>query len=311
VLEALEAAADKSVIEKAWCNEMLVQYLDDCGLEKREGVRASRIRDFLERGARPGYQSEFGTATPLLLVILNPFSEIDELREVFSLMLREDPRSALYRDGFNRTPLDWAIDYAAVAEQDGVPPNPATLLAFFPVLMSHLPPELDAGAACIKVSRSGFCASQAPQESSGPGRAPCRFLEGDRVKCRVENPGPSYGWEEGVVVGLWYREACWPQDHPGAPYEIRTDIGQRLFALADDDHIVRREDASTRDRADVQRGQAAGGKRFVKQQRANGSWELLDKVSGNDSAEEDDDDIEEGDDDGAAQMAKNAALQAR
>ena len=41
----------------------------------------------------------------------------------------------------------------------------------------------------------------------GQGRA-VRFLEGDRVLCRVEAPGGLTTWEEGVVIGLWYREPC-------------------------------------------------------------------------------------------------------
>ena len=49
-----------------------------------------------------------------------------------------------------------------------------------------------------------------------------RFFEGDRVMCRVDAPGNETAWEEGTVVGLWYREKSWPPEFPGAPYEVLT-----------------------------------------------------------------------------------------
>merc|ERR1711904_147711 len=67
-----------------------------------------------------------------------------------------------------------------------------------------------------------------------------RFEEGEQVSCRVEELGGSYVWEEGIVVGLWYREHCWPDEHPGAPYEIMLDVGLRVFALVDHDRIIRK-----------------------------------------------------------------------
>ena len=36
-------------------------------------------------------------------------------------------------------------------------------------------------------------------------------------------------------------EKCWPESFPGAPYEVRLDIGQLVYALCDHDVMIRRE----------------------------------------------------------------------
>jgi len=136
-------------------------------------------------------------------------------------------------------------------------------------------------------------------------------MEGDRVVCLVMNPGGEMEWEEGVVIGRWYREACWPrQGHPGAPYEVKLDIGTRYFSLVDHDRLIRPEPIKQKKpkpaapaasgswgfavagpgpgagsggypQAKASPKAAAGGaKRFQKRQCPDGSWELLDTVSG-------------------------------
>lgn len=138
--------------------------------------------------------------------------------------------------------------------------------------MVELAPEMaDAsGARCLKVSATGITGEARPETS-------LRFLEGDRVRCRVEAPGGTTAWEEGTIVALWYRDKCWPGSFPGAPYEIKLDIGQLVYALSDNDVMIRSE---------AQKAPSAGlptkasGGRFCKRQREDGSWELLDTKSG-------------------------------
>lgn len=66
-----------------------------------------------------------------------------------------------------------------------------------------------------------------------------RFQVGQRVECRT-GPDPVHGWIKGEIVQLWYREAGWPPNS-WAPYKIQLDNGKKLFAPADQDHIIRAE----------------------------------------------------------------------
>merc|ERR1719330_407653 len=152
-------------------------------------------------------------------------------------MLQLAPRTAEMRDGFKLRPLNWASDYTNAAQQHGLAtPNPAPLLALMPCIVEMLPDSIDSGAACLKVNTGGYCPTAPP-----PSAPATRYLEGERVLCLVEAPGGKTEWEEGTVVGLWYREGCWPKSHPGAPYEVKLDIGLSVFALSDNDRIIRRE----------------------------------------------------------------------
>ncbi|CAL1165090.1 unnamed protein product [Cladocopium goreaui] len=117
--------------------------------------------------------------------------------------------------------------------------------------------------------------------------APLRFLEGDRVLCRVEAPGNLTTWEEGVVVGLWYKEKDWPPQFQGAPYEVKLDIGSHVYALVDHSGLIQREareKPATLGASGYGNGNGnANAKpqgRFQKRQREDGSWELLDTKSG-------------------------------
>jgi len=282
-------------------------YLEDRAYEQRAGVEAAKVQDFLSKGARPGHKQNGATA--LQLVVLNPYSSFEELNKVFMMMVSAAPEVAAIQDGFKLTPFMWASDYTNIAQQHGLSrPNPGVLLALVSALMAVLPPEVDAGEYCAKVAPDGQCPMTRPV-----GAPATRFMEGDRVVCRVQAPGGETAWEEGVVVGMWYREGCWPDAHPGAAYEIRLDIGLQVFAIADNDRLVRREEASGKKsaapsapaaaaaagrssaaaQAEVAAGEAGGrggtgdaaaakpgGQRFQRRRREDGKWELLDTVSG-------------------------------
>jgi len=285
LLKDLESRMGKNVISSIQCSDDLLQYLERTAYDEKVGVEAARVKDFLDRGAKLRHAPRGATA--LLLVVLNPYSNVSELDKIFKLMLTADPGVALVRDGFKLSALQWASDYVNVASQHGLSrPNPAALLALLPNLVSLLPAEMDAFVVCFSVASGSFCASTPPE-----GAPVLRFLEGDRVVCRVQAPGGTIIWEEGVVVGLWYRERCWPSKHPGAPYEVLLDIAMKVFVLVDDDRIVRKEGTkppppvtavllpSPPSSAPKAKAQSAG-KRFQRRQLENGTWEMLDTVSG-------------------------------
>jgi len=57
---------------------------------------------------------------------------------------------------------------------------------------------------------------------------------GDKVKC---NTGE--GWKVGEVVALMYRDDYMP---PGvvAPYQVKLDDGNCIYAPADEDELIRK-----------------------------------------------------------------------
>jgi len=282
-------------VEEAWCSEQLLEYLETAAYDNKACVQSDMVQAFLERGADPGVTQNGATA--LQMVVLNPYSSFDELLRVFHLMLSKAPAVAAVRDGFKLAPLQWAADYVNVAQQHGLAvPNPAALLALMPTVVATLPPEIDAGECCLRAIATGGCPDVPPKNAP-----PLRFLEGQRVLCRVECPGGEHAWEEGVVIGLWYREACWQADHAGAPYEVRLDISLSVFALVDHDRIIRAAGVAGVRASGAAIGTAGGGagagapgpgagagsaagpakaSRFRKQRRADDEWELLDTVSG-------------------------------
>jgi hypothetical protein len=65
-----------------------------------------------------------------------------------------------------------------------------------------------------------------------------RFKVGSKVLCRM-GPNPNEDWSEGTIVQLWYRESKWPSGSY-APYKIRLDEGQYIFAPSDEDRVIRR-----------------------------------------------------------------------
>ncbi|CAE8744101.1 unnamed protein product, partial [Polarella glacialis] len=286
VLRALTELAGAKEVDSLWASEELLAYLQRCAYDEKRGIEAAHVQKFLDRGARPSHRQN--RATALLLVVLTPYSTLSELQEVFRLMLSVDPMSAGERDGFKLSPLSWASDYSNVAMQHGLKkPNPATLLALLPAVLKYSPPEADAGEACLKVSDSGRSLAAPSSASKVPAdQLRLRFLEGDRVVCRVETPGGGCEWEEGVVIGTWYRESCWPMEYPGAAYEVRLDLGLLVFALVDDDRIIRREvgkritPATVKSPPQDAMESLPTGSRFQKKQREGGKWELLDTKSG-------------------------------
>eukprot|EP00927_Polykrikos_kofoidii_P066345 TRINITY_DN61962_c0_g1_i1.p1 TRINITY_DN61962_c0_g1~~TRINITY_DN61962_c0_g1_i1.p1 ORF type:complete len:497 (-),score=82.31 TRINITY_DN61962_c0_g1_i1:169-1659(-) len=284
MLHEVEKRAGKELTAKAWCSEQLLAYLERKAYDEKSGIEASVVEDYLTRGASPCHAQNGATA--LLFSVLNPYSKYDQLERVFRCMLEKEPIVVEKRDGFKLSALQWAADYANVAEQHGLKtPNPATLLALMPCVAA-LPAGIDAGETCLKVSSEGRCSRSLPHD------APIlRFLEGDRVLCRVEAPGGAVAWEEGVIIGLWYRERCWPKAHQGAPYEVSLDLGSRVFALVDHDRIVRRHRAPAASvegpatlgdepKISVSRVVKPSGSRFQRRQREDGRWEMLDTVSG-------------------------------
>lgn len=276
VLNALADRGGSEEVARMWCSEQLLAHLEQRAYEMKKGVKAAQIADFLSRGASPRHTQNGATA--ILLVVLNPYTEYQEALEVFRLMLTADPGCASIRDGFKLTPLEWASDYNNVAQQHGMTKaNPGILLALMPNLVLQTPLDVDSGECCLKTNPGGACSTQA-------GKAPAtRFMEGDRVVCRVSTPGHGFEWEEGVIVGLWYRESCYPREHCGAPYEMLLDIGTRVYALVDHDRIVRREEVKQSrpvEKVAPTTKVASSGSRFKKQQREDGSWEILDTVSG-------------------------------
>merc|ERR1719510_2098371 len=202
-------------------------------------------------------------------------------------MMQRDPGVAAVRDGFKLTPMQWAADYKNVAQQHGLQKaNPAALLALLPCILHYAPEDLDAGDVCLKTSGDGQCRSISNQQAFSPPTR-MRFLEADRVFCKVSSPGGSHAWEEGTVIGLWYRERGWPSDHPGAAYEVELDISERVYVLEDSARIIRSEaegppktGSPNPASSSSAKGKAKAGPRFQKQQKADGEWQLLDTVSG-------------------------------
>ena len=64
-----------------------------------------------------------------------------------------------------------------------------------------------------------------------------RFQTGTRVSCRM-GPDPNEDWAQGTIIQLWYRESKWP-NMSFAPYKVRLDDGQFIFAPADIDRVIR------------------------------------------------------------------------
>jgi hypothetical protein len=64
-----------------------------------------------------------------------------------------------------------------------------------------------------------------------------RFPTGTRVSCRM-GPDANQDWAQGTIIQLWYRESKWP-DMSFAPYKVRLDDGQFIFAPADIDRVIR------------------------------------------------------------------------
>lgn len=269
VLGDLEKRLGKEEVAKAWTSQMLLKYVENCAYDAKKPLQSTVVAQFIAAGA--DVCSKRNSASVLLLMILNPYSSFLEMTKICRMVIEKDPQSVCQRDGFKMTPFNWASDYENVSLQHGVsPPNPAVLLALVPSIFELCPDLAEgSGACCLKTTKTGQAAGAVMSGVS------LRFLEGDRVLCRVEAPGNQTTWEEGVVVGLWYREKGWPPEFPGAPYEVKLDIGSHVYALVDHDGLIQREARQT-----VKATLPKSTGRFQKQRRDDGSWELLDTKSG-------------------------------
>mmetsp|Transcript_55156 Transcript_55156/g.129132 ORF Transcript_55156/g.129132 Transcript_55156/m.129132 type:complete len:535 (+) Transcript_55156:42-1646(+) len=101
-------------------------------------------------------------------------------------------------------------------------------------------PEEDAGDDIPRPE--GYKASTQQPTSSSPGsllmEPELRFAVGDRVQCRVGPGSDEDSWAPGTVAKQWYREKQWPP-HRTAPYQIKLDNGQLIFAPMDDDRVIK------------------------------------------------------------------------
>lgn len=274
VLDTLIKRFGHSEVSSMWNSEQLLEYLDSKAYDAKRSVEAVQVLDFLEKGASPRHSQNGATA--LALVILNPHNRYEELVPVFRAMLKKDPYCVTLKDGFKLLPLQWAADYRNVSSQHNLPrPNPASFLALLPSIVENTPADVDAGEVCMNTQAIDMTCAQV---NTMPHKQ-LRFTVGDVVLCRVQVPGGKCVWEEGFVIGLWYREDCWPDSHPGAPYEVKLLIGLCVFALVDHDRIIRRPKVK-QDVPSAQRGNGMKGARFQRRQKDDGSWELLDTVSG-------------------------------
>ena len=66
-----------------------------------------------------------------------------------------------------------------------------------------------------------------------------RFGVGDSVLCKTS----ATMWKKGKVVKLHYREASWPLGRV-APYQVRLDVGNLIFAPQDSDCLIRADDGA-------------------------------------------------------------------
>mmetsp|Transcript_157328 Transcript_157328/g.286451 ORF Transcript_157328/g.286451 Transcript_157328/m.286451 type:complete len:462 (+) Transcript_157328:138-1523(+) len=236
VLDILATRCSDEDLAIAWCSEQLLEYLDEA-CDRKRSVEARRVLEFLAKGA--SLRQSSNGATALHMIQLNPYTSYKELLPIFRSILSKDPLCATLRDGFKRMPMHWAADYLNISSQHKLlRPNPANLLALLPSLVEMLPEDVDVGEACLKTTPGALRWDTARGLPSQKPRL--RFKGGEQVLCRMSELGGSYVWEVGAVVGFWYREVGWPDEHPGAPYEVLLDVGFRVFALVDHDRIIRK-----------------------------------------------------------------------
>jgi len=82
--------------------------------------------------------------------------------------------------------------------------------------------------------KSGFTSCAWTPELEEETRAKLRFTVGDAVECKTSD-----GWERGAVVSQMYREDHMP---PGmvAPYQVKLDTGDIIYAPVDEDDVIRK-----------------------------------------------------------------------
>ena len=80
-----------------------------------------------------------------------------------------------------------------------------------------------------------FTACQATPEAMERKKAALRFAIGSRVKCKT---GPS-DWSAGEVVALMYRDEFMSAGMV-APYQVKLDSGELIYAPADEDGVIQK-----------------------------------------------------------------------
>jgi len=84
--------------------------------------------------------------------------------------------------------------------------------------------------------KNGFMACRNTPELEAKRRENLRFAIGTKVACRIKD-----GWAPGTVVATMYRDEYLP---PGmlAPYQVKLDTGEYIYAPFDDDKVIRNVD---------------------------------------------------------------------
>ncbi|EOD26979.1 hypothetical protein EMIHUDRAFT_443287 [Emiliania huxleyi CCMP1516] len=72
-----------------------------------------------------------------------------------------------------------------------------------------------------------------------PSLPPPRYAVGTKVACRMR-PGDPGEWADGTVVGHHYRPPGVPRHALVAPYQIKLESGELIFAPADNDDTIRK-----------------------------------------------------------------------
>jgi len=82
--------------------------------------------------------------------------------------------------------------------------------------------------------KAAFMACLATEESEEKKKKLLRFCIGQKVQCKTGS-----GWSKGEVVALMYRDRYMP---PGmvAPYQVKLDSGDHIYAPADEDELIRK-----------------------------------------------------------------------
>merc|ERR1719235_740310 len=82
--------------------------------------------------------------------------------------------------------------------------------------------------------KSGFAKCAMTPELEEEKKKKLRFAIGDAVECRT-----SAGWDKGKVVALMYRDEFMPEGVI-APYQVKLDKGDLIYAPADDNQLIRK-----------------------------------------------------------------------
>jgi len=82
--------------------------------------------------------------------------------------------------------------------------------------------------------KSGFAKCATSPELEEEKKKKLRFAMGDAVECRTGS-----GWQKGKVVALMYRDEYMPEGVV-APYQVKLDKGDLIYAPADDNQLIRK-----------------------------------------------------------------------